>query len=149
MDNHDTYRLGVFLRAAREQRGLTQEDLAERVAGRISVKTISNVERGRHRPQRHIVLQFIEALGLTEAERAACLEAWRWMGTYRGADRSARPGSEQKGHVPPSPHPYACSFCGTPRAQVQRLIAGPNGVFICDQCVARCNEILTKEEARA
>ena len=82
MDNRDTYTLGVFLRAAREQRGLTQEDLAERVAGRVSVKTISNVERDRHRPQRHIVLQLIEALGLTEAERAACLEAWRWMGTY-------------------------------------------------------------------
>ena len=55
MDNRDTYTSGVFLRAAREQRGLTQEDVAARVAGRISVKTISNVERDRHRPQRHIV----------------------------------------------------------------------------------------------
>jgi transcriptional regulator with XRE-family HTH domain len=142
MDNRDTYTLGVFLRAAREQRGLTQEDLAERVAGRVSVKTISNVERDRHRPQRHIILQLIEALGLTEAERAACLEAWRWMGTYRGADRRTRPGDGQMGHMPPPPRPHACSFCGTPRAQVQRLIAGPRDVFICDACIALCNTIL-------
>lgn len=39
----------------------------------------------------------------------------------------------------------ACSFCGKPQEQVSRLIAGPNGVYICDQCVALCNEILTDE----
>jgi DNA-binding transcriptional MerR regulator len=44
---------------------------------------------------------------------------------------------------------YRCSFCGKDNAEVRRLIAGPNGVFICDQCVARCNEILAKEEAKA
>jgi hypothetical protein len=35
----------------------------------------------------------------------------------------------------------ACSFCGKPDHQVQRLIAGPR-VLICDACVARCNAIL-------
>jgi hypothetical protein len=45
--------------------------------------------------------------------------------------------------------PYRCSFCGKDNAEVRRLIAGPNGVSICDQCVARCNEILAKEEAMA
>ena len=45
--------------------------------------------------------------------------------------------------------PYHCSFCGKDNAEVRRLIAGPNGVFICDECVAKCNEILAKEEARA
>ncbi len=34
-----------------------------------------------------------------------------------------------------------CSFCGKSRDQVQRLVAGP-GVFICDACVALCNEII-------
>ena len=38
-----------------------------------------------------------------------------------------------------------CSFCGKEDLQVRRLIAGPNGAFICDVCVARCNEILAKE----
>jgi hypothetical protein len=46
-----------------------------------------------------------------------------------------------------------CSFCGKPADQVRRLIAGPR-VFICDACVASCNEILARhppsvaEEAR-
>ena len=35
----------------------------------------------------------------------------------------------------------ACSFCGKDADAVERLVAGPR-VFICDGCVARCNEIL-------
>jgi hypothetical protein len=42
---------------------------------------------------------------------------------------------------------YQCSFCGKANAEVKRMIAGPNGVFICDECVARCNEIIAAEEA--
>ena len=37
-----------------------------------------------------------------------------------------------------------CSFCGKRQDQAQRLIAGP-GVFICDECVQLCNEILAQE----
>jgi ATP-dependent Clp protease ATP-binding subunit ClpX len=40
---------------------------------------------------------------------------------------------------------FACSFCGKTQDQVQRLIAGPD-VFICDECVALCNEILTQDK---
>jgi ClpX C4-type zinc finger len=36
-----------------------------------------------------------------------------------------------------------CSFCGKHSTEVQRLIAGP-GVYICDDCVRLCNEILTE-----
>ncbi|MBV9704274.1 MAG: hypothetical protein JO163_16205 [Methylobacteriaceae bacterium] len=38
-------------------------------------------------------------------------------------------------------HKLKCSFCGKTEHQVQRLIAGPR-VFICDNCVGTCNEIL-------
>jgi len=38
-----------------------------------------------------------------------------------------------------------CSFCGKENLQVRRLIAGPNGTYICDACVELCNEILAKE----
>lgn len=38
-----------------------------------------------------------------------------------------------------------CSFCGKEQAQVQRLIAGPNGAHICDGCVGLCNDILARE----
>jgi len=41
-----------------------------------------------------------------------------------------------------------CSFCGKEPLQVRRLIAGPNGAYICDTCVALCNEILAKEATR-
>lgn len=40
---------------------------------------------------------------------------------------------------------YRCSFCGKPDSQVTRLIAGNNGVAICDDCVKICNEILENE----
>lgn len=42
-----------------------------------------------------------------------------------------------------------CSFCGKAHKDVRRLIAGPGGVFICDSCVAKCNEILATEEAKS
>jgi ATP-dependent Clp protease ATP-binding subunit ClpX len=38
-----------------------------------------------------------------------------------------------------------CSFCNRPESEVQRLIAGPEGVNICDECVALCVEILEEE----
>ena len=30
---------------------------------------------------------------------------------------------------------YLCSFCGKHQDQIQRLIAGPGGVYVCDECV--------------
>ncbi len=39
----------------------------------------------------------------------------------------------------------ACSFCGRSQEQVNRLIAGPNFVYICDECVELCREILEQE----
>lgn len=41
-----------------------------------------------------------------------------------------------------------CSFCGKSQEQVRKLIAGP-GVYICDECVELCNEILEEELAEA
>jgi ATP-dependent Clp protease ATP-binding subunit ClpX len=37
-----------------------------------------------------------------------------------------------------------CSFCGKSQKQVKRLIAGP-GVYICDECIDLCNEIIEEE----
>ena len=41
--------------------------------------------------------------------------------------------------------PPRCSFCGKPEGQIRKLIAGPAGVFICDECVELCDEILMEE----
>lgn len=38
-----------------------------------------------------------------------------------------------------------CSFCSKTEDQVRKLIAGPNGVFICDQCIGICSEIIEEE----
>ncbi len=40
---------------------------------------------------------------------------------------------------------HQCSFCGKRRNEIERLIAGPDGVFICNECVALCNAILDKD----
>src|SRR5438876_6489830 len=40
---------------------------------------------------------------------------------------------------------YTCSFCGKNQDQVRRLIAGPGAVYICDECVELCREIIDEE----
>ena len=40
---------------------------------------------------------------------------------------------------------FQCSFCGKAQAQVKRLIAGPDRVFICDECVTLCEQIIVEE----
>jgi len=40
--------------------------------------------------------------------------------------------------------PLRCSFCGKPQEEVKKLIAGPS-VFICDECVELCREIISEE----
>ncbi len=37
-----------------------------------------------------------------------------------------------------------CSFCGKGQDQVRKLVAGP-GVYICDQCIELCNEVLEED----
>jgi ATP-dependent Clp protease ATP-binding subunit ClpX len=49
--------------------------------------------------------------------------------------------TRKKGNAPGE---LCCSFCGKNQDEVQRLIAGPD-VYICDECVALCNEIIAQE----
>ena len=42
--------------------------------------------------------------------------------------------------------PRRCSFCGRTENQVNRLISGPNGVYICDECVDICGRIIDDAE---
>ena len=41
-----------------------------------------------------------------------------------------------------------CSFCGKPKELTRRLIAGPNGVYICDECVEVCREVMSEDDAK-
>ncbi|MDD4003436.1 MAG: ATP-dependent Clp protease ATP-binding subunit ClpX [Clostridia bacterium] len=38
-----------------------------------------------------------------------------------------------------------CSFCKKPGSEVKRLVAGPNGIFICNECINICSEILKED----
>ena len=42
---------------------------------------------------------------------------------------------------------FRCSFCSKSQDQVQRLISGPAGVYICDECIDLCREIIEEEQA--
>ena len=57
----------------------------------------------------------------------------RWVRRRRGADGEVRDSDLLK-----------CSFCGKSQKQVKKLIAGP-GVYICDECIDLCNEIIEEE----
>ena len=41
-----------------------------------------------------------------------------------------------------------CSFCGKSKENTKRLIAGPNGIFICDECIEICRSIMQEEDAK-
>jgi len=68
---------------------------------------------------------------------------------YTAALRHIR--SHKEGHMPGSAASTSqliasCSFCNKPNTQVKKLISGP-GVYICDECVGLCQEILTVESS--
>ena len=44
-------------------------------------------------------------------------------------------------------HNARCSFCGKSESMVFRLIEGPDNVYICDECVALCNDLITAQDA--
>ena len=54
--------LGALLRSYREDRGLSQEALAERAGAGLSVNTIGNIERSRVRPHRYTIEALCDAL---------------------------------------------------------------------------------------
>ncbi len=41
-----------------------------------------------------------------------------------------------------------CSFCGKPKELTKRLIAGPNGVYICDECIEVCQEVIKEDNQK-
>ncbi len=51
--------------------------------------------------------------------------------------------------TPPTRGDQVCSFCGKAQASVKRLIAGPGRVFICDECVHLCEQIISEEGSAA
>ncbi|MBR5421127.1 MAG: ATP-dependent Clp protease ATP-binding subunit ClpX [Lachnospiraceae bacterium] len=44
------------------------------------------------------------------------------------------------------PKKIRCSFCGKPQDMARRMIAGPEGIYICDECVEICSDIIQEED---
>jgi ClpX C4-type zinc finger len=91
------------------------------------------------------------AVAATRSQRASGLSVVTW--SRRAPDSSARTASKQRleersgvARIGETNDLLKCSFCGKSQRYVRRLIAGP-GVYICDQCVDLCCEILDDEEA--
>jgi hypothetical protein len=68
-------------------------------------------------------------------------------------DAAPRPAGDERPVSPPAgpqndptlPHILYCSFCGKSQHEVRKLIAGPS-VFICDECIDLCNDIVEEPE---
>ena len=45
----------------------------------------------------------------------------------------------------PSDKGIRCSFCGKRQEQVKRMMSGPNGVYICNECVELCNSLISED----
>jgi ATP-dependent Clp protease ATP-binding subunit ClpX len=41
---------------------------------------------------------------------------------------------------------YRCSFCGKANQEVRRMVAGPDGVVICNECVAKCIDLMAEHD---
>jgi ATP-dependent Clp protease ATP-binding subunit ClpX len=68
-------------------------------------------------------------------------------GHSTGQDSSTA-GSDQVARIGEGADLLKCSFCGKSQKQVKKLIAGP-GVYICDECIDLCNEIIEEELAES
>lgn len=118
---------GDLVRVYRERLGLSQEALASRAAGGLSVDTVSNIERGRTRPRRHTLEQLLDVLSLDEGERATMVALW-----------SRRPTPLTTTTIPSLP---AQTFVATLPPAVTSLIGR-------DKTVATVKEILSSENTR-
>lgn len=43
------------------------------------------------------------------------------------------------------PNDIRCSFCGKPKKETRKLVAGPPGVYICDECIGICSDIIEED----
>src|SRR3954467_6733772 len=84
------------------------------------------------------------ACGVTRSRQAEVGRRLSFL-SEEGAGRAKRDrGSNPLARPTESNEQLLCSFCGKSQRQVKKLIAGP-GVYICDECIDLCNEIIDEE----
>lgn len=157
-------RTGLTIKALRlyDERGILRPAVVDLASGfrYYSPEQVARAERIRTLRALEMPLEAIRAVleaDDPEVRRGRLADHERWIAGriagYRRALRvlrtvdGQRTGREGTMETETRGKPYACSFCGKENGEVERLIAGPNGVFICDECVERCNEIIARERA--
>jgi hypothetical protein len=70
---------------------------------------------------------------------AGIYAVWWWVLHHAAARRGVKKSSAREGEPP-----LLCSFCGKSQDEVRKLIAGPK-VYICDECIDLCNDIIAEE----
>lgn len=74
---------------------------------------------------------------------------WQVLAARIEADRSVSRPIEPPPAAAPAPEAapstFYCSFCGKSQHEVAKLIAGPSGVFICDECTGLCDDIVSEQ----
>ena len=50
--------------------------------------------------------------------------------------------ADQSGNIPPARTEIHCAFCGKTPDQVNAMISGPNGIYICDECISLSAEAM-------
>jgi hypothetical protein len=66
----------------------------------------------------------------------SCCEMWPFR-----RQKTAEPESSASDR----PSDLHCSFCGKSQDEIRKLIAGPDEIYICDECVDLCNDIIAEE----
>ena len=71
-------------------------------------------------------------------------ESWNVLSAKIEATQSPEP--DRRAHDPRFKKVLSCSFCGKTQQEVKELIAGPAPLFVCDECVGLCNDIIDDKE---
>lgn len=119
---------GMGLKRRRQQRGLTQDDLAERVG--CATQTIRKIEGGRRRPSYQMANRLAQVLELAPGELAAWMRAAREMPDSEDAIPTAE-APQPLAQVPPLPI-YLTPFVGRwhEQADLVRLLQTPDGRLV-------------------
>ena len=71
-------------------------------------------------------------------------ESWNVLSAKIEAAQSPEP--DRRTHDPVTKKVLSCSFCGKTQYEVKELIAGPPPLFVCDECVGLCNDVIDDQE---
>jgi len=121
-------------------RGLTNQDIAQEIS--LNVRAVDFhvyrlMEKLRTRSRGDLTLWVAEHSPTRPVIAGSNPDLEGYSGKRHMPGDHATPAERRRKHT-------RCSFCGKGQDQVHKLVAGP-GVFICDQCIRLCNEVLESE----